>query len=68
MTDEHPEMRITPKMWEVLEDHGATDFELAAFNYLEPAAQAMAAVLIEDGAPVGEVLDRMAKRQRELGR
>lgn len=68
MAGDQSEMRITPKMWEWLELHGATDFELTAFNYLEPAAQAMAAILIGDGVPVGEALDRIAERQRKLGR
>ena len=57
MAEDHPEMRITPKFWETLKERGATEFELAAFDYLEPAAQVMARILIDDGMPVGETLD-----------
>jgi hypothetical protein len=32
-------MRITPKFLEALMERGATEFELAAFGYLEPAVQ-----------------------------
>jgi hypothetical protein len=68
MTEEHPEMRITPTFWQALEEMGASEFELAAFNYLEPAAQVMAVILIDDGMEIGEALDRLANRQRDLGR
>ncbi len=68
MTEEHPKMRIKPGLWKHLEELGATEFDLAAFGYLEPAAQVMARILIDDGMPVGEALDRLANRQRDLGR
>ena len=61
-------MRITQKFYESLRERGATEFELAAFGYLEPAAQVMARILIDDGMQVGEAPDRLANRQRELGR
>jgi hypothetical protein len=70
MTDEFEgrEMRLTPKFYEALRERGATEFELAAFGYLEPAAQVMARILIDDGMPIGEALDALANRQRDLGR
>ena len=64
MTDENREMRITPKFYESLRERGATEFELAAFGYLEPAAQVIAWILIDDGMPIGEALDLLADRQR----
>ena len=70
MTDEFEgrEMRLTPKFYETLRERGATDFELAVFGYLEPGAQVMARILIDDGMPVGEALDLLTRRQQELGR
>ena len=66
MAEDHPEIRITPKFWETLKERGATEFEFAAFGYLEPAVQVMARILIDDGMPIGEALDALADRQREL--
>ncbi len=57
-------MRITLKFWETLKERGATEFELAAFDYLEAAAQVIAWILIDDGMPIGEALDLLADRQR----
>jgi hypothetical protein len=68
MDDEHRAMRITPKFYESLRRLGATDFEMAAFGFLSAAAQVMARILIDDGMPIGEALDRVANRQRRLGR
>jgi hypothetical protein len=63
------EMRLTPKFYETLRERGSTEFELAAFGYLEPGAQVMARILIDEcGMPVGEALDALADRQRDLGR
>ena len=64
MAEDHPEMRITPKFWETIKERGATEFELDAFGYLEPAGQVMARILIDDRMPVGEALDLLADRQR----
>jgi hypothetical protein len=61
-------MRITPKFYESLRRMGATDFEMAAFGYLGPAEQVMAWILVDDGMPISEALNRMANRQRRLGR
>ena len=66
MTDENREMRITPKFYESLKERGATEFEVVAFGYLEPAAQVMARILIDDGMTVSEALDALADREREL--
>jgi hypothetical protein len=70
MDDErsYREMRIKPKFYESLRRLGATDFEMAAFGYLGPAEQVMAWILIDDGMPISEALDRMANRQRRLER
>ncbi len=68
MDDEHREMRIQPSFYRKLEELGADEFERAAFGYLEPAAQVMARILIDDGMEIGEALHRLANRQRELGR
>ena len=67
-SEEHQAMRITPKLWDWLEEKGATDFELTAFNVLEPAAQVSAMLRIDEGMPVGEALDSVADLQRDLGR
>ena len=68
MHDDNREMEIKPKFYESLKERGATEFELAAFGYLEPGAQVMARLLIDDGMPVSEALDRLANHQRDLGR
>jgi hypothetical protein len=64
MAEDHQEMRVTLKFWETLKERGATEFELAAFGYLEPGAQVIARILIDDGMPIGEALDLLADRQR----
>ena len=66
--DDYREMRVTPKFYKVLQERGATEIEMAAFGYLEPAAQVMARILIDDGMAVSEAPDALADRQRELGR
>ncbi len=68
MAEDHPEMRITPKFYESLKERRAAEFELTAFTYLEPAAQVMTMILIDDEMEIGEALNRLANRQRDLGR
>ena len=65
MAEDHQEMWITLKFWETLKERGAMEFELATFGYLEPAAQVIARILIDDGMPIGEALDLLADRQRD---
>jgi hypothetical protein len=56
----------TPELWDWLEELGATEFERAAFNYLEPVGQFLAACLIHRGAPVGEALQITSDIQRDV--
>jgi hypothetical protein len=64
--DDNCEMRITPKFYESLRERGATEFEVVAFGYLDPAGQVVAMMLIKEGVPVSEVLNTFSERQREL--
>ena len=67
MAEDHPEMRITPKFYESLKERRAAEFELTAFTYLEPAAQVMTIVRIDE-MEIGEAVEGLANRQRDLGR